>query len=130
LSRNSDQILALLAGETASTQTRRVRILNPHGLHARPAKQLVQVARAQAIAINVRLEEGSATPVSAASLTKVIGLGARRGQWLVLSAEGEQAGHALNTLADAIESGLGEKVTPFDGGRDSEQMNTAPKADM
>ncbi|HDZ45669.1 hypothetical protein LCGC14_0097830 [marine sediment metagenome] len=130
LSRNSDQLLALLAGETANTQTRRVRILNPHGLHARPAKQLVQVARAQSVAINVRLEEGSATPVSAASLTKVIGLGARRGQWLVLSAEGEQADQALNTLADAIESGLGEKVTHFDGGRDSEQMNTASKADV
>lgn len=128
ISRNSDQLLALLAGETANTQTRRVRILNPHGLHARPAKQLVQVARAQAIAINVRLEEGSATPVSAASLTKVIGLGARRGQWLVLSAEGGQAEPALKTLADAIESGLGEKVTPFDGGRESEQMNSAPKA--
>lgn len=67
----------------------------PHGLHARPAKQLVQIARAQAMSINVRLEEGSATPVSAASLTKVIGLGARRGQWLVLSAEGDGAQQAL-----------------------------------
>ncbi|WP_447528397.1 phosphoenolpyruvate--protein phosphotransferase [Vreelandella sp. TE19] len=108
--------LALLAGENAATPTRRVRVLNPHGLHARPAKQLVQVARAQSVAINVRLEEGSPTSVSAASLTKVIGLGARRGQWLTLSGEGEGAEQALEALAQAIEGGLGEKVAPFDGG--------------
>mgnify|MGYP003631461962 FL=1 len=119
--KTSDQLLATLAGETANTQTRRVRVLNPHGLHARPAKQLVQIARAQAMPIQARLEEGSATPVSAASLTKVIGLGARRGQWLVLSAEGEQASAALEAVAEAVESGLGEKVTPFDGGFDSTQ---------
>ncbi|NYS79263.1 phosphoenolpyruvate--protein phosphotransferase [Halomonas glaciei] len=120
---NSAQLLSLLAGETASTPTRRVRVLNPHGLHARPAKQLVQVARAQAMAINVRLEEGSATLVSAASLTKVIGLGARRGQWLVLSAEGDNARQALESVAETIEAGLGEKITPLDGGFD-----TAPEA--
>nr|WP_290702423.1 phosphoenolpyruvate--protein phosphotransferase [Halomonas sp. UBA3074] len=125
LTRNSDQLLALLAGETASTHTRRVRVLNPHGLHARPAKQLVQAARAQPMAINVRLEEGSATPVSAASLTKVIGLGARRGQWLMLSAEGDNAEQALESVAATIEAGLGEKVTPFDGGFDAAPLASA-----
>ncbi|WP_218313505.1 phosphoenolpyruvate--protein phosphotransferase [Halomonas sp. 18071143] len=124
MGKSSAQLLALLAGETAQTQTRRVRVLNPHGLHARPAKQLVQIARAQTMPINVRLEEGSATTVSAASLTKVIGLGARRGQWLIFSAEGEQANSALEALAAAVEEGLGEKVTPFDGGRE-----TRPAAD-
>ncbi|MGP9809331.1 phosphoenolpyruvate--protein phosphotransferase [Halomonas sp. AOP12-C2-37] len=130
LTRTSDQLLALLAGETANTHTRRVRVLNPHGLHARPAKQLVQVARAQSMPINVRLEEGSATPVSAASLTKVIGLGARRGQWLVLSAEGDTAQQALEHLAETIEAGLGEKVTLFEGGRDSAQMPKVATANV
>lgn len=125
LTRNSDQLLARLAGETTSTHTRRVRVLNPHGLHARPAKQLVQAARSQPMAINVRLEEGSATPVSAASLTKVIGLGARRGQWLMLSAEGDNAAQALKSVAATIEAGLGEKVTPFDGGFDAAPLASA-----
>jgi phosphocarrier protein FPr len=125
LTRNSNQLLALLAGETAATHTRRVRVLNPHGLHARPAKQLVQAARAQPMAINVRLEEGSATPVSAASLTKVIGLGARRGQWLMLSAEGDNAEQALESVAVTIEAGLGEKVTPFDSGFDAAPLASA-----
>ena len=115
---SASQMLAQLAGETVNTHTLRVRVLNPHGLHARPAKQLVQVARAQAAPVNVRLEEGSPTSVSAASLTKVIGLGARRGQWLVLSAEGNEAPQALAEIASAIESGLGEKVAPFDSGRE------------
>lgn len=118
LEASASQILAKLAGETANTHTLRVRVLNPHGLHARPAKQLVQVARAQTVPVNVRLEEGSPASVSAASLTKVIGLGARRGQWLVLSAEGSEAPQALAAIASAIESGLGEKVTPFDSGRE------------
>ncbi|XGA78745.1 phosphoenolpyruvate--protein phosphotransferase [Halomonas sp. CH40] len=123
--KNSAELLAALAGETASTQSRRVRVLNPHGLHARPAKQLVQIARAQSMAINVRLEEGNATPVSAASLTKVIGLGARRGQWLILSAEGEQASTALEAVATAVEDGLGEKVTPFDAGYEKPAVSDA-----
>ncbi|MBZ5488963.1 phosphoenolpyruvate--protein phosphotransferase [Halomonas aquamarina] len=118
LGASASQVLARLAGETANTHTLRVRVLNPHGLHARPAKQLVQVARAQPVAVNVRLEEGSPTSVSAASLTKVIGLGARRGQWLTLSSEGSEAPQALGEIAKAIESGLGEKVTPFDSGRE------------
>ncbi|MDR5874709.1 phosphoenolpyruvate--protein phosphotransferase [Vreelandella gomseomensis] len=120
VTQTSAQLLATLAGETASTQTRRARVLNPHGLHARPAKQLVQTARAQPMPVNVRLEEGSATPVSAASLTKVIGLGARRGQWLIFSADGEQAAQALDAVCQAVDDGLGEKVAPFDGGRESE----------
>ncbi|MCP1315249.1 phosphoenolpyruvate--protein phosphotransferase [Halomonas sp. 707D7] len=113
---DSTRALSLLAGETGATATRRVRVLNPHGLHARPAKQLVQIAREQPVAINVRLEEGSPSSVSAASLTKVIGLGARRGQWLVLSAAGAGAEAALDALAGAIEGGLGEKVSPFERG--------------
>ncbi|PCF95766.1 phosphoenolpyruvate--protein phosphotransferase [Vreelandella nigrificans] len=126
--KSSAQLLAILAGETSNTQTRRVRVLNPHGLHARPAKQLVQTARAQPMPVNVRLEEGSATNVSAASLTKVIGLGARRGQWLVFSAEGEQASAALEAVAAAVEDGLGEKVTPFDGGFDTIGFDTSAAA--
>ncbi|MFG6667529.1 phosphoenolpyruvate--protein phosphotransferase [Halomonas sp. HNIBRBA4712] len=121
-------MLALLAGENAATPTRRVRVLNPHGLHARPAKQLVQTARAQSVAINVRLEEGSPASVSAASLTKVIGLGARRGQWLTLSAQGEGAEQALENLARAIEGGLGEKVTPFDTSAEPAVEAAAPAA--
>ncbi|PTL91824.1 phosphoenolpyruvate--protein phosphotransferase [Halomonas litopenaei] len=111
--RDADDWLALLAGEGGSAQSRRVRLLNAHGLHARPAKVLVQKARESGVAVQVRLAEGSGRPVSAASLTKVIGLGARRGQELILSARGEGAEQALTSLVEAINDGLGEQVTPL-----------------
>ncbi|EPC01066.1 phosphoenolpyruvate-protein phosphotransferase [Litchfieldella anticariensis FP35 = DSM 16096] len=114
-------VLARLSGESASAQTVRARVLNAHGLHARPAKQLVQVARQQTMPIKVRLLEGGGEAVSAASLTKVIGLGARRGQLLVFSAEGEGADAALEAVVGAVGEGLGEKVLPFEEGRDHTQ---------
>ncbi|MDF9435321.1 phosphoenolpyruvate--protein phosphotransferase [Chromohalobacter israelensis] len=106
-------LLARLSGESADADTARATVLNAHGLHARPAKQLVQVARRQRVPVKVRLLEGSGQAVSAASLTKVIGLGARRGQVLVFSAEGEGAGEALEALVAAVKDGLGEHVTPL-----------------
>ncbi|MHB0776616.1 phosphoenolpyruvate--protein phosphotransferase [Halomonas sp. WWR20] len=121
-------VLARLAGESASAETARVRVLNAHGLHARPAKQLVQVARRQDMPIKVRLLEGSAEAVSAASLTKVIGLGARRGQTLVFSAEGVGAAEALQALADAVRGGLGEQVLPFEERRDLEEPQATSAA--
>ncbi|MDN3557012.1 phosphoenolpyruvate--protein phosphotransferase [Halomonas maura] len=112
-------LLARLAGESASASSRLARVLNAHGLHARPAKQLVQEARAQGIAIRVRLAEGGGEAVSATSLTKVINLGARRGQQLAFSAEGEGADAALEALCRAVEGGLGEQVMPFDASREA-----------
>nr|WP_163502329.1 phosphoenolpyruvate--protein phosphotransferase [Halomonas socia] len=119
------EVLARLAGESATAQTATVRVLNAHGLHARPAKQLVQVARAQPLAIKVRLAEGSGAAVSAASLTKVIGLGARRGQLLQFSAEGQGAEAALAAVCEAVSAGLGEKVAPFDEGREHAELASA-----
>ena len=121
-------LLALLAGEGGATRTRQVRVLNAHGLHARPAKQLVQVAREQALPIGVRLAEGGVESVSATSLTKVIGLGARRGQWLVLSASGEDADSALAAVADAVNDGLGEAVEAFDDSHEDMPAATPAEA--
>lgn len=111
---DAGQLMGRLAGESQSAEVLRVRVRNAHGLHARPAKQLVQVAREQAMPIRVRLESGGADAVSAASLTKVIGLGARRGQMLVFSAEGEGATDALAVIASAVRGGLGEDVMPLE----------------
>lgn len=110
---NNDLALALLAGESADACTAEVRVLNAHGLHARPAKHLIQVARQQPARLTIRLREGDSAAVSASSLTRVISLGARRGQTLVLSASGEGAQTSVTRLREAIEAGLGEAVTPL-----------------
>ncbi|WP_280547975.1 MULTISPECIES: phosphoenolpyruvate--protein phosphotransferase [unclassified Halomonas] len=115
---DAETLLARLAGESAAARTRPARVLNAHGLHARPAKQLVQVARAQGLAIRVRLADGGFDAVSASSLTKVINLGARRGQQLIFSAEGEGAEAALEAVCNAVAEGLGEQVLPFDESRE------------
>ncbi|WP_245391767.1 phosphoenolpyruvate--protein phosphotransferase [Salinicola aestuarinus] len=112
-------VLARLSGESSQSTTARVTLLNAHGLHARPAKVLVQCAREQTLPVRVRLLEGEAESVSAASLTKVIGLGARRGQTLVFSADaghetaGQDAAAALAAMVAAVEQGLGESVRPL-----------------
>ena len=77
-------LLARLSGSPLD-DTARATVLNAHGLHARPAKQL-QVA---GVSARQGAPAGGLVAVSAASLTKVIGPGARRGQVLVFSAEGE-----------------------------------------
>lgn len=110
---DSARLLSCLSGEKSSAETVRVRVRNAHGLHARPAKQLVQVARSQSVPIRVRLEKGPGEAVSAASLTRVLSLGARRGQMLVFSAEGQGAREALETMAAEVRDGLGEAVTPL-----------------
>ncbi|MDC0707827.1 phosphoenolpyruvate--protein phosphotransferase [Stigmatella sp. ncwal1] len=120
-----EQILARLAGESAQAQTARVRLLNAHGLHARPARELVQVARTQSLPVRVRLLEGSGEAVSTSSLTKVIGLGARRGQTLVFSAEGDGAAQAVSALAEAVRNGLGEAVMPI---RETQEEDSLPLA--
>lgn len=110
---SADAVLARLSGEAADAVTARVTLLNTHGLHARPAKQLVQEARRHNASIRIRLLEGDGSAVSATSLTRVIGLGARRGQTLMLSATGDEANQAIAALTNAVEDGLGEKVAPL-----------------
>ncbi|WP_110716055.1 phosphoenolpyruvate--protein phosphotransferase [Salinicola acroporae] len=110
---DADHVLARLSGESNHAETARATLLNAHGLHARPAKLLVQAAREQSLPVRVRLMEGAAETVSAASLTKVIGLGARRGQTLIFSAEGEGAQAALAAMVAAVKAGLGESVRPL-----------------
>ncbi|MEL0617828.1 phosphoenolpyruvate--protein phosphotransferase [Cobetia marina] len=117
---STSALLARLLGESSTAQLASVTLLNAHGLHARPAKQLVQAARdageSFGIIPSLRLEQGEGGIVSAASLTKVLGLGARRGQTLVFSANGEDARAnqaALDAMVAAVKAGLGESVEPL-----------------
>ncbi|WNG13738.1 phosphoenolpyruvate--protein phosphotransferase [Cystobacter fuscus] len=124
---SAEAVLSRLAGESAQAQTARVRLLNAHGLHARPAQALVQVAREQTLPVRVRLLEGNGEAVSTTSLSKVLGLGARRGQTLVFSAEGEGAAQAVSALVDAVRGGLGEPVTPLNEASESVPVPLAPR---
>lgn len=74
-------------------------ILNKVGLHARPARLLVQTA-AQFQA-KVQVQSGEKV-VNAKSIVGVLKLGAARGDTLVLRAEGEDADEAVKTLSELV----------------------------
>lgn len=108
---NTRAVLQALGEEVpADWPSAQVPLANAHGLHARPAKELVQVAKAFEGEIRLRVMGSSEPAVSAKSLSKLLSLGARRGQVLELAAEPAIAADALPALVAAIEAGLGEEV--------------------
>ena len=80
-------------------------IINPTGLHARPATELVGIAKS--FAAQVRVRYGDAV-TDAKSLVNLLQLGVVHGASIKVSAQGADAADALSALKTAIESGLGE----------------------
>lgn len=111
---SSRAVLEVLGGELPPDwPSARITLANAHGLHARPAKILAQLAKGFEGDIRVRIVDGPAGAVSVKSLSKLLSLGARRGQVLEFVAEPAIAGDALPALLAAVESGLGEEVEPL-----------------
>jgi len=107
-------VLEVLGGELPPDwPTAQITLANAHGLHARPAKVLAQLAKSFDGEVRIRLRDSDDLAVSAKSLSKLLGLGARRGQVLELIAEPGIANDALPALLAAIEQGLGEEVEPL-----------------
>lgn len=107
-------VLEVLGGELpADWPSARIALANAHGLHARPAKELAQLAKGFDGEIRIRLADGKEPAVSLKSLSKLLSLGARRGQVLELIAEPSIATEALPVLLAAIEQGLGEEIEPL-----------------
>lgn len=111
---SSRKVLEVLGGEVpADWPSARIALANAHGLHARPAKILAQLAKSFEGDIRVRIVDGHDSAVSVKSLSKLLSLGARRGQVLEIIAEPGIAADALPALLAAIEEGLGEEVEPL-----------------
>jgi phosphoenolpyruvate-protein phosphotransferase len=111
---SSRAVLQALGGELpAEWPTQQVVLANAHGLHARPAKILAQLAKEFEGEIRVRVVDTGASAVSVKSLSKLLSLGARRGQVLEFVAEPSIAADALPALLAAVEQGLGEEVEPL-----------------
>ncbi|BCG24494.1 PTS fructose transporter subunit FruI [Pseudomonas tohonis] len=131
LARAADRrrVLETLAGDaTADWPSLRVPLANAHGLHARPAKELAQLAKGFAGDIRVRVADSGLPAVSARSLSKLLGLGIRRGQVLELLAEPGIAAEALPVLRQAVEQGLGEEVEPLADGAPEQPEAELPEA--
>ncbi|OED36745.1 hypothetical protein AB834_02560 [PVC group bacterium (ex Bugula neritina AB1)] len=80
--------------------TRKITIINPEGLHARPSALLVEKASSFSSSIFIKKEEDML--VNAKSIMGVLALGASKGTSLTFIAEGTDAEKALDELEHLI----------------------------
>jgi len=80
--------------------SRTIRIGSSNGLHARPAKLFAQAVKDAGIPITI--SKGASAPVNAASILGVISLGAEKGDYVTLTADGDAAETVLDTLAELL----------------------------
>ena len=87
-----------------SQSERTVTIASSVGLHARPAALFVQAATATGLPVKIN-KVGDA-PVDARSILAVMALGAKFGEEVVLTAEGDGADAALDGLVELLSRDL------------------------
>ncbi len=81
-------------------------VINATGLHARPATELVTIAKRYQAKVRVR---NGMQVADGKSLVSLLQLGAGKGTSIRVSAEGVDAEETLHALKAGIESGLGEE---------------------
>lgn len=86
-------------------KTESVTVINPSGLHARPASLLTREAAQFASSIALVTDDGE---YNAKSILNVLSAGIACGTRIFIRAEGEDEDQAVEALCAAIESGLGE----------------------
>ncbi|MBI1853690.1 MAG: HPr family phosphocarrier protein [Planctomycetes bacterium] len=85
---------------------RKVRLVNRHGLHARPAAEFVKLANQFQADIQIS-KDGQA--INGKSIIEILLLAAEHGTELVLRANGQDAERALETLEALIRNRFGEE---------------------
>ena len=84
--------------------TRTVTIASSVGLHARPAALFVVAASASGL--DVEIAKPGEDPVDATSILGVMALGARHGEEVILTAEGDGADETLDSLVELLSRDL------------------------
>ncbi len=83
-------------------------VINPSGLHARPAATFVKAASRYDADVQIEEVGGESPAVSARSLLALMSLGVRQGARVRVSASGPQAKDAVDDLRSLIDDGFGE----------------------
>ena len=94
------------AAETTATSDA-ILILNPSGLHARPAAVLANAAKR--FSADIRLQRGD-QQANAKSVVSILGMEVGNGDRVLLIARGVDADEAVRALAPMLASGLNEDV--------------------
>ncbi|MDO5618988.1 phosphoenolpyruvate--protein phosphotransferase [Kocuria sp.] len=97
----------------ANTATAEVLIPNPTGMHARPAANLVNVAKEFDSDIQLDKEDESG---SAKSIVSILAMALAHGDKMTITATGTDAQEAVDALVQAIKDGLGEDVGTMPSG--------------
>jgi phosphocarrier protein HPr len=84
---------------------REATIVNPEGLHARPAARIVRLANSFAAEIALAKD---GLDVNGKSIMGVMMLAAECGSSITIRADGPDAEQAVQALADLVASGFGE----------------------
>ena len=96
----------------AASALRTLRLPLKHGLHARPAARIAELARSFDAAVELRTPEGKTA--SALSPVAMLALTLSHGAELIVAAGGAQAELAVAAVGDLIASGMGE-LEPISG---------------
>lgn len=83
---------------------KKVTVASSVGLHARPASLFAQAAAA--VGVPVQLTSAAGKSVNAASILGILSLGIGHGDEVTLTAEGDDADAALDTLARVLNTDL------------------------
>lgn len=84
-----------------------IAIINPSGLHARPASNFVKIAARFRSSVEI-VKNGKA--YNAKSMISILSACVKYGETIEIRANGEDEKEALAVIADAVKSGLGEQV--------------------
>lgn len=84
--------------------TRTVTIASSVGLHARPASLFVEAATNTGL--DVEISKDGDDPVDATSILGVMALGAKHGEEVTLTADGDGADEALDSLVELLSRDL------------------------
>ncbi|MFK0242194.1 phosphoenolpyruvate--protein phosphotransferase [Microbacterium sp. NPDC090281] len=114
-------------GTDGDVLVRRVRVRNPLGIHARPAALIAKASAGADVRLR-RLPDGP--DAAAASLTRLLVLGARQGDDLELTARGDDAAEALDRLVALFDDGFGEGTEPAEPAHDTAPTATGSSAEV
>lgn len=99
------------AANAETTLSQNFIVLNSHGLHTRPSSNLVKLIKSFDCNVTVsNLNRTNKKTINAASLMKLVSIGAKKGDCLCFTATGNDAEKVLVAIGEAMAEGLGEGI--------------------
>lgn len=92
------------------TFSKRIKVINKNGLHARPASGLVHIANGFESELHLSRIDGDSRKASCKSVLQILLLGASKDTELELSAKGIDAADAISEISDYFNRNFDEVI--------------------